>query len=202
MTARIQRDFQFVSGVYVEDEFVMNVYNVDIQFTVESESIFEQNVALERIKYFFLECIENCIFINESDEETIERFASADLKLCLLPEDPYDQIVGIMLLVKLNSIAEGRLQVSDIRIESKMCDGVSYLHSMEEHVGPFMIKGWWTDSSPKFSSKIPKSKGKKVVKLNKTPSTWDDLNLGWKPKKQEPITSEIVFASFQSKTDK
>jgi hypothetical protein len=107
-----------------------------------------------------------------------------------------------MLLVKLNSITEGRLQVSDIRIESKMCDGVSYLHSMEENTGPFILKGWWSDSSPKISNTVSKSKGKKVVKLNKTPSTWDDLNLGWQPKKQEIGTSEIVFASFQSKSDK
>lgn len=202
MTARIQRDFQFVSGVYIENEFVMNVYNIDVQFTVESESILEQNIALERIKYFFFECIENCVFIRDTDSEAIERFGNADLKLCLLPEDPYDQIVGIMLLVKLNSITEGRLQVSDIRIESKMCDGVSYLHSMEENTGPFILRGWWSDPSPKITNKIPKSKGKKVVKLNKTPSTWDDLNLGWEPKKQEIGTSEIVFASFQSKTDK
>lgn len=202
MTARIQREFQFVSGVYVENEFVMNVYAVDIQFTVDSDSILEQNIALDRIKYFVHECLENCIFIRDINEEVIEKFVNADLKVCLLPEDPYDQIVGIMLLVKLNSITEGRLSVTDVRIESKMCDGVSYLHSMEEHLGPFFSKGWWNDSSPKISSKVPRPKGKKVIKLNKLPNSWDDLNLGWEPKKQEVATNEIVFASFQSKTDK
>ena len=33
----------------------------------------------------------------------------AELKVCTLPEEPYDQIVGIMLMQKLNAIADGRL---------------------------------------------------------------------------------------------
>lgn len=201
MTARIQREFQFASGVYIENEYIINIYAADIQFTVESESILEQNVALERIKYFFHECLENCVFVNINDEEAIEKFLNSDMKVCTLPEDPYDQIIGIMLLTKLNAITEGRLSASDIRIESKMCDGVGYLHSVEEHIGPFMLRGWWNEPTPVIAGKLQKGKGKKVVKLKKTPSTWDDLNLNWSPKKQELNTSEIVFASFQSKTD-
>lgn len=201
MTARIQREFQFASGVYIENEYIINIYAVDIQFTVDSESILEQNVALDRMKYFFHECLENCVFVNMNDEEAIEKFSNADMKVCALPEDPYDQIIGIMLLTKLNAITEGRLSASDIKIESKMCDGVGYLHSIEEHVGPFILKGWWNDSSPKITSKQPKGKGKKIVKLQKSLNAWDDINLGWAPKKNEPNTAEVVFASFQSKTD-
>ena len=200
MTARIQREFEFVSGVYIENELYLNVYNLSIFFTVETESIYEQNIALDRIKYFFVEKLENCIFLNQSDTQNIENLS--ELKIVCLPEDPYDQIIGIMLIEKINSITEGRLCVTDIEITSRMSDGVSYLHSVEESVGPFATKGWWNDSSPNVGGKISKSKTKKVVKLKRTPNSWEELNLGWKETKKSEIVNDVLFVSFEAKTDK
>lgn len=201
MTARIQRDFTFVSGIYIENEFLMNIYDVDVQFTVITENIHEQNIALQRMKYLFQNGFDNTIFLYDQDKEAIDKFSQADLKIALLPEEPYDQIIGIMAFTKLNAITEGRLQVMDTCVTSKLCDGVSYLHSLDEDVGPFRLKGWWNDSSPKLCEKPIKNKSKKIVKLTKTPTNWDDLNLGWTEKKQANVSSEIVFASFD-KLDK
>jgi hypothetical protein len=201
MTARIQRDFEFVSGVFVDNELYMNIYNFDVHFNVQSESIEAQNIALDRVKHL-ISTLENVVFVYDKDIETIEKLYNADIRVCPLPEEPYDQIVGIMLLVKINAITEGNLVASDISILSKMSDGVSCLHSIEENTGPFKLKGWWNDSSPKLSNGIPKVKGKKVVRLPKTPNNWDDLNLNWETKKESNVISEIVFASFESKTEK
>jgi hypothetical protein len=201
MTARIQRDFEFVSGVFVDNELYMNIYNFDVHFNVQSESIEAQNIALDRVKHL-ISTLENVVFVYDKDIETIEKLYNADIRVCTLPEEPYDQIVGIMLLVKINAITEGNLVASDISILSKMSDGVSCLHSIEENTGPFKLKGWWNDSSPKLSNGIPKVKGKKVVRLPKTPNNWDDLNLNWETKKESNVISEIVFASFESKTEK
>lgn len=201
MTARIQRDFQFVSGVFFDNELYMNIYDIDVHFNVQSESIEAQNIALDRVKHL-INTLENVVFVYDKDTETIEKLYNADIRVCTLPEEPYDQIVGIMLLVKINAITEGNLVASDISILSRMSDGVSCLHSIEENTGPFKLKGWWNDSSPKLSNGIPKVKGKKIVKLPKTPNNWDDLNLNWETKKESNVISEIVFASFESKTEK
>ncbi len=115
-------------------------------------------------------------------------------------EEPYDQIIGIMLLVKLNAITEGRLLIHDIQITSKMSDGVSCLHSIEENTGPFGTKGWWRENNLKITNKMIKSK-KKIVKLTKTVSNWDEISLNWKDKKVTSDASEILYASFE-KTDK
>ena len=200
MSARITRDFQFIGGVYFEDELYMNVYEVNVQFSVESESITEQNIALERIKYLF-HSMDHHVFIYNQNVDAIEKLSNADIKLCLIPEEPYDQLIGIMLLVKMNAVAEGRLIAEDIGLLSRMSDGVSCLHSIDENTGPFKLKGWWNDSSPKIHNTNITSKSKKVVKLEKPVTSWDELALGW-IKKEEPILSEIVFASFESKTDK
>jgi len=199
MTARITRDFHFVAGVYFEDELYMNTYDLNIHFSVESTLIAEQNIALERIKYL-IHSIDNHVFINNQNEASIEKLKNSNVRVCIIPEEPYDQIIAIMLLVKINSITEGRLIADDIGLMSRMSDGVSCLHSIDENTGPFRLKGWWNDSSPKISNQTVKTK--KIVKLKKSDNNWDDLGLGWIAKKESNSTSEIVFASFESKTEK
>ena len=199
MTARVQRDFEFVSGVYIDNELHMNVYDVEVNFLVDSESIYEQNVALDRIKYFFIEKLENAIFLNQAQSSIADSFSDLGLKTILLPEDPYDQIIGIMLMAKIEAITEGRLSVSDICITSRMSDGVSYLHSMEEHMGPFTAKGWWSDSSP--STSTSSKKNKKVVKIKEASNAWDDVMLGWLPTKID-IKNDVIMVDFESKIDK
>jgi hypothetical protein len=198
MTARVQRDFEFVSGVYIDNELHMNVYDVEINFLVESENIYEQNIALDRIKYFFIEKLENAVFLNQTDAAISDKFSDMGIKTILLPEDPYDQIIGIMLMSKVDAITEGRLAVSDICISSRMSDGVSYLHSMEEHMGPFTVKGWWSDSSPNTS--LPR-KNKKVVKIKEASTTWDDFMLGWRPVKID-LSNDVIMVDFETKLDK
>ena len=202
MTARIHRNFEFYAGVYFSGDFYINSYDVDITFNVESESIYEQNIALERIKYFLHDCLEHSIFLSEKEEAVFEKYTDAGLRVCTLPEEPYDQVIGIMLLVKLNAITEGRLVPIDISIGSRMSDGVSCLHSLEEDTGPFNAKGWWRESSTKINDH--KVKNKKVLKLTKHKNEWNELDLGWT--EQEDLilgdSAEIVFASFDSKTDK
>jgi len=198
MTARVQRNFEFVSGVYVENELYLNSYNIEMNFIVETDNIYEQNIALDRIKYFFTEKLDNAIFVSEEENECIDKLSTLDFKCIVLPEEPYDQIIGIMLMVKTNAISENRLTVSDIRITSRMSDGVSYLHSMEESIGPFSSKGWWKDLTPTVSSN--KSKNRKIVKFKEAKLSWDDLGLSWVPSKKELFSDVVV--EFESKTEK
>lgn len=204
MTARIYRSFEFQAGVYFSGDFYMNSYSLDLTFNVETDSIQEQNTALERIKYYLSDCIEHSVMVNETETDVIDKYLNADLRVCTLPEDPYDQIVGIMLMVKLNAITEGRLVVIDMSIESRMSDGVSCLYSIDEHTGPFTERGWWSDNSMKITNYAPKNKNKKVVRLSSHKADWDDVYLGWEQKETISATTkaEIVFASFDHKTDK
>lgn len=202
MTARIQRDFQFVAGVTIGNELFLNTYDIELNFLVESENIVEQNIALDRVKYLFIEKFDNAMFVHQADTEVIEKYIDAGMKVILLPEEPYDQIIGIMLLMKVNAITEGRLVVTDIVISSRMSDGVSYMHSVEESTGPFIHKGWWDDSSPNTHTRILKGKAKKVVKLTKSVTSWEDTGLGWTPKIHiENENADVVLVNFD-KLDK
>lgn len=197
MTVRIQREFSFSAGLFFEDEFYLNTYHISSFFNVEAKSIIEQNIALQRAKWFFSDAVDSVVFIKDTDADRIEKLNDLNIKTCLLPEEPYDQCIGILIFTKLNAILEGKLILTDIQVSSDMCDGVSYLHSIEENIGPFAAKGWWNDDTPNVTISYKKNKGKKVVTLNKKINTWDELNLGFA---QEKINnSEVLFASFPKK---
>ena len=130
---------------------------------VETESIREQNVAMERIKYFLNECLENSIFVQDNEHKVIEKYNSCGFKVCTVPEEPYDQIIALLLLVKLNSITEGRLIVTDMTLGSRISDDVKFICDIDNPKGPFDTPGWWTDNGTSMSNPIKKS-----VKKDKT----------------------------------
>jgi len=200
LTTRIERDFSFQAGVYFKEEFLMNLYTITLYMEVETESIREQNVAMERIKYFLNECLENSIFVQDIEHKTIEKYSSCGFKVCTLPEEPYDQIITIMLLTKLNSITEGRLIITDITLGSRISDQVKFSYGIESTRGPFEEPGWWLDTGTTICDPIKTSvKKDKIVKLFKTvPSDWSEFNLIWK-EKEPKSKSEIVFTTEHEK---
>lgn len=200
MTTRIEREFSFQAGVYFKEEFLMNVYTISLFMEVETESIREQNVAMERIKYFLNDCLENSIFVQNTEHKIIEKYNSCGFKVCTVPEEPYDQIITLLLLTKLNSITEGRLVITDITLGSRMSDQVKFISDIESPRGPLEMPGWWMDASTSISDPIKATiKKDKIVKLFKTPTTdWAEYNLIWKDK--DIISkSEIVFTTDQEK---
>ena len=204
MTARIYTQLNFNAGVYFEGNFFMGSYELDLTIDVVTQSIREQNVALERMKFFLTETLADSIMLQDTEHSQIEKYINADLKVCTLPEEPYDQVVGIMLLCKLNAVAEGRLHVTDITIGSSMSEDVSCLLSSDEFMGPFEANGWWKECSNKINDLVSNKPNKKIVKLIKPGIDWSDVYLNWednKPKKETKPT-EIVFGSFDPKTDK
>ena len=200
MTTRIQRDFSFQAGVYFQEEFLMNVYTISLYMEVETESIREQNVAMERIKYFLNDCLENSIFVQDTEHKIIEKYSSCGFKVCTVPEEPYDQIVTILLLTKLNSITEGRLVITDITLGSRISDQVKFSCDIESPRGPLEMPGWWTDSGTSIADPIKTSTRKdKIVKIFKLPTVdWAEYNLSWK-EKGNIVKSEIVFTTEQDK---
>jgi hypothetical protein len=197
MTTRILREFAFQAGVYFEDAFSMNMYNLSVCMDVETDSIREQNIAMERIKYFLAESLESSIFVNQDEKKLIEKYTSCGFKVCTLPNDPYDQIVTIMLLVKLNAITEGRLIVTDITLGSQMSDEVNFMYDLDSSLGPFEELGWWVDPNPIISD-LDKSTNKKdkIVKLfNPNTSAWGEIDLLWKEVGAAITSSEIIFTT-------
>jgi len=193
LTTRIEREFSFQAGVYFKEGFLMNLYTITLYMEVETESIREQNVAMERIKYFLNDCLENSIFVQNNEHKIIEKYNTCGFKVCTVPEEPYDQIISLLLLVKLNSITEGRLVITDMTLGSRISDDVRFICDIESPLGPLEEAGWWSDNGTSISDPVKKSvKKDKIVKLFKT--DWAEYNLVWK-EKDNLSNCEIAFTT-------
>lgn len=181
MNTRIERDFCFQTGLYFEDNFHIGVYDITLSMLVETESIKEQNIAMERIIYFLHEVIQNSVLVHSSNQAVIEKYQSVDLKVCELPEEPYDQILAMILLLKMNSIAEDRLKITDLVIGSSLSDGVRFNIVSEVAESAFSGRYWWNSPCAAINSRDYEiGDHSKVIKL--FTDDWVNLGLSWRDK--------------------
>lgn len=184
----MEKDFDFQAGLYFQNNFFVNLYEFTIAFDVLTESLNEQFIALERIKYIIYEQFENSVFVCEQEQDIIKKYTESNLRVCSVPEEPYDQIIALILLLKINSICEGKLFVSDIKLKSRLSDDVRFFESIETANNSIREEGWWNKGLPSINSNTEIKNGK-VVKLVKDP--WLELGLSWKDKKTK--TNEVIF---------
>lgn len=198
MYARIEREFEFQAGIYFEKSFIINNYKLLLQMDVMSEDIHEQNIAFERIKYFIEQSLENSIFIDYREKQQIELYTKAGHKLCILPDEPFDQIVAATLLSKINTITEKKLMVHEMKILSKISDGVSFYLENDE-IGNFTSSEdmWFTENNSNINDLHKKiNKKEKVLELKKENSDWNTIGLGWKSN-EDSDNNKILFANLE-----
>lgn len=181
MNTRISKKFPLQAAIHYEGNFIINNYDLELFMDVTTESIREQNIAMDRIKYLFEYCFDSCIFIDVNDTKAMEAYSKTGIRICPLPDEPYDQVVAAVLISKINAITDGHLFLTEIKIRSDICDDVYFYVSQEEEAEFQQLSGvWWTDSSPNTNIFLKKTKREKVVDLRKEQIDWNSLGLGWK----------------------
>lgn len=199
MSTKIQSDFVFQAGIHYQNDFVLNIYSISVIIYVDMECPKEQHIAMERMKHFFSTCLENSVFVNKIETDAIKKYIQANIKVCTLPNDPYDQTVAQALLLKLNSITEGRFVITELILSSKMSEGIKFFSNIEDVDDDFSkFHGWWFNSNTSISDLNKINKKEKIVQLQK-PSDWD-TDLMWEIKTPECITEEILFTNFIEKS--
>lgn len=182
MSTRIEKDFYFQTAVHFENKFYVNSYEVTLSMLVETDSIREQNVAMDRTTHFLMSVLQNSILVGPGDEQASKKYKSAGIKVCELPEEPYDQIISMILIQKLNAIMEGRLRITDLMLGSAMSEGVRFTMVSEIAEGVLAGNHWWNKPTICLNDEEATSNTKtNIVKLFDD-SHWVDLGLSWKEK--------------------
>jgi hypothetical protein len=201
MNVRLQYDTTLTAGVYYNDQFAMNNYDVRVHFQTNSVNAEDHNVGLSRIKHFIHESLDSTVFIHSNNLKQARKFLAADCTVATLPEEPVDQIIGMMLYCKLNAICEDRLHITELELSSDLGDNIMYKHSYLEPLGPFDTQGWWHLSNlaqcdPKLLTKLL-SGDSQVVKLTRG-DDWSELGLAWANVKEITTvdSSTVVYAQF------
>lgn len=184
MITRIERDIFFVAGVHFDDRYLINSYELVLSMLVETDVPKEHVIALDRLDFLIKNILTNSVFVNEEKTEYIEKYREAGITVSTLPGEPYDQIVGMVLLLKLNAIMENKIKITDITITSLLGDGMRYPIVVEaaENADIMIGNNWWHSNDVEITNDAilfePKNN---VVKLFDD-SVWADLNLSWKDK--------------------
>jgi hypothetical protein len=195
MNVRLEYTAQFTAGVHYSEQLIMNVYRLTVYMVTNVREAELTNIAFERLKYFINEVLNSSIFINGDEQEACRLYTEAGIKIITLPNEPVDQIIGVMLFHKLNAIMEGRIGVLETELSSHLGDNMVYLHSENESTEDIKIPKWWNSPDPTHFD-LELQDGDQVYKLSPgNHFLWTDIGLSWP--NQEPIeTGNIVFAEF------
>jgi hypothetical protein len=193
MNVRLQYDTDFLGGVYYDERLQLNNYSASISMVTKTIDPVETNIAMDRLKFFINEMLAGTVFINQAHMEQAETLSWCGANVTTLPEEPVDQIVGMMLYYKLNAIMEGRIEITQLDISSTLGEGVWYLHDEEDNAGPFSAKGWWNDSSTQHDSIEVEPVTDNVVKVVST--GWYEAELDW-PEQPSSKGNTVVFGKF------
>jgi hypothetical protein len=196
MNVRITCPINFLAGIHYGDELQMNDYLVKLHILTNSLDGTINNIALDRIKYFIYNEIENTVFINTADKQQCKRYIDAGMNITTIPEAPIDQLIGIMLFNKLNSIAEDKLTIDEIEISSKLGDSIIYYHNQHETVEDLIIPDWWKTADLIHCDADLVDND--IIDILTSMSIWSELNLSWPDSMiDDEIENTVVFADFK-----
>jgi hypothetical protein len=189
MNVRIEYPVEFLAAAYWENTVMMNAYTVRCEMLTNTRDSREQNIALERIKYILFAQMQNSVFVDHREKAAIKRLEAAGMRTVVLPEQPVDQIVGMMLYSKLDAVMEGRMTVTQLKLSSELGENVTYFQTDNETIGPFQEKGWWNNPDPVVSDS---KGGGKVVSIKGT-TTWQMLDLDWNKEEENKGNTIVAF---------
>lgn len=193
MNVRLVKTWQWQSGIVYKDTFYINTYSAEVKMHTTTMYDHDHDVAYGRIDYWFHDVMQDAVMLG-ADSAAAKAFAATGQRLLMFPDQPVDQLVGIMLLLKLNSITEGRLIITDVDLSSVHGADMTYQHNLNEDAGPLAAAGWWRDSRPVWNHASSTARHSKVVSLSRA-AEWGSLDLDWQPV-QRNQDSSIVFADF------
>jgi hypothetical protein len=200
MNVRLQYDLEFLAGIYFDDCLQINSYDVSMNLLTKTKDSASTNVAMERLKAFVHGILESTVFINQANMERAEFLQLGGCNVTTLPEEPVDQIIGMMLYYKLNAIMEGRMSVTRLDLSSILGDSVWYQHDAEEDSpGPFRAEGWWHEPTVQHNTIEADALADNVLKV--VPNAWVEYGLTWPEDTPEPTANTVVFANFTKNED-
>jgi hypothetical protein len=200
MNVRLQYDTGLLAGIYFEDSLQINSYSVNISFTTQTTDTRAINVAMERLKYFLHGELSNTVFINQAHKEQAEMFYTLGVNITTLPEEPVDQIVGMMLYCKLNAVMENRIVVTSLDISSVLGDDIWYRHDDDDSLGPVGQDGWWHKPSLQHDNIDLDDTPENVVRVQN--EGWHELDLAWPEEQTQKTNNTVIYPDFKRNENK
>jgi hypothetical protein len=199
MNVQLKQQFQLPAAVYTDDQLMINNYNIELNMLTMDSNLVDLDIATARIDWFMYNELADAVFVDQADQERNSILAMLGLNMVTLPGPPVDQMIGIMLMCKLNAIAEGRIEVMATSVTSDLARGLCYTHSSSHNNGPFDQEGWWNDSNTVHNNIVLEDTTDNVVKVTVNP--WLEHDLAWSSIADIKPESKIIVGNFSKKHD-
>lgn len=171
MNSRIEKDYCFLGALHFNNKFYMNNFDITVSMLVETENVYEQGIAILRSAHLIENILQNCVFVNATEKLAIDKYKNANLKTCELPDEPHDQLIASMILLKLNAIMENKLRITDMLLSSYLSEGIRYNIVAEVAEAMYPENAWYNKSCTSINEQ-------KILKLFE--NKWLEIGLDWK----------------------
>jgi len=201
MNVKIGYTTQFIAAVWWNDKLIMSNYDVTFKLITAGMDPANTNTALDRLKYMIEEYLIDCVFVKDTDADQIKKLKAAGIKVVVMPEEPVDQIIGMMLYSKISAVMEGHMLIRSIMLSSTAGDSVVYEHDNTESVAPFDQPGWWNSTDP--HCEVQTKRNPEKVFVITASNQWRDLGLEWVDNnKHSEDGNVLVFTEIKKNEDK
>jgi hypothetical protein len=183
MNVKLSYDMDFSAIIIDDTRMVPTTFNVSINVITATENGAHQNIAFQRILFFINEILRNSVIINAKNPIILDVFKMFPRNhFCVIPDDPYEQLIGFILFHKLSAITEEKLEIDRIIISSNTSNDIMYtIDDFNDFESEDTDKiDWWNRSD------ITCSEDDKLTAA----IAWDDIDLNWD---YNPEDDEVEF---------
>jgi hypothetical protein len=184
--ARLKNTYKFLANMHVDGATYSNRYSITIDFVTGYESLYDQNIALDRIAYFFTEVVQSCTFIQEDLVDQINLLVAADLTVLTVPgPGAYDPVVLAALVTKINTMLDDVFTITEAELSSELTGPLVYVWDANSDDEIHTIVNadddtrWWAAPEPRFASYPKNTNVTLFEKGTPFPISWETLGLEW-----------------------
>jgi hypothetical protein len=129
----IKLETKFSSTIVIQDVLLPNTWFIDIRLVANSNvNQKNYNIALDRIEFYVNEILDNSILLSPKSGELFNQPSGLNGCVHMLPDEPYDHLIGIVLYTKLNSILEKVFFVESIAVNSYQGDNITHTYESSD----------------------------------------------------------------------
>lgn len=195
MNVKLRYNTDLLGAVYFDNRLQINNYSVKIGLVTHVTDNVETNIAIERLKCMLHHELQSVVWFHERHTPQARIMQDLGTRVAILPEEPVDQVIGMVLYSKLNAIMEERVTVTNLDIASALGEWIWYSHDETEHLGPLNMPGWWSDPTPAYDSNANTAEGHNVVTIRQR--QWHEYELNWHSDDETGSDdNRVVFTQF------
>lgn len=196
----------FTSILLAEDELMVpTLFNITLIMEIVSDDFDQQDIALERIQTVVESFFQGSV-ICEMNQFASEIPYSFSNNVVAVPADPTDHMLCGLLFTKCNAVAEGRIVMQEVRIQSSRGSGIEYSINAAHGLPSFLVSDpsgvqpWFLRNDISFTDSFQLD-NKDIIHFPIEYCSWTELEMNWDRASENATESTASIVSGSNVID-